>query len=256
MSPTFELIATGGFGIVAGTLSGFLGIGGGAVLPPMLVLVLGIEQHRAQGISLAALVPPVGLPAVLAYRASGVRVAWALVAALIGGFVVGGLGGAWLAHRVPSRQLGWCFAAFLLLSAFRAVRAKDASDAPSSALSRARVASGVPIGALAGLMSGLLGVGGGLVALPLLRRFVRLGRLEAQATTLAMLLPPIGLPAVYIYAKEQGGLPWGLLAAVGAGFALGAAFGARLAGRVNARRAALVYAVFLGLMAVVLVTRG
>jgi uncharacterized membrane protein YfcA len=256
MSTPFELVATGGFGIAAGVLSGFLGIGGGAVLPPLLVLVLGVEQHRAQGISLAALLPPVGLPAVLAYQKHGVRIVWPLVAMLIAGFVLGGLGGAWLAHRVASRELRWFFAAFLALSAWRAVRAPADDEEPRAAPTPARIWSGLPIGALAGLMSGLLGVGGGLVALPLLRRFVRLRRLEAQATTLAMLLPPIGLPAVYVYAKEQGGLPWALLAAVGAGFALGAALGARLAGRVHARRAALVYAGFLGLLAIVLVVHG
>ncbi|MBK6695957.1 MAG: sulfite exporter TauE/SafE family protein [Myxococcales bacterium] len=74
MSSPFELIASGAFGVASGVLAGFLGIGGGAILPPLLVFALGIEQHRAQGISLAALLPPVGLPAVLAYRKSGVRV--------------------------------------------------------------------------------------------------------------------------------------------------------------------------------------
>jgi uncharacterized membrane protein YfcA len=108
---------------------------------------------------------------------------------------------------------------------------------------------------LAGILSGLLGVGGGLVALPLLRRFGHLGRLEAQATTLAMLLPPIGLPAVYVYAKEEGGLPWELLGAVAVGFSLGSGLGARMAGRVNERAAAMIYAAFLVVMAVVLVTR-
>lgn len=105
-------------------------------------------------------------------------------------------------------------------------------------------------------MSGLLGVGGGLVALPLLRKFGRLGRLEAQATTLAMMLPPVGLPAVYVYAKEQGGLPWELLGAVAVGFTLGAGVGARVAGRVTPRTATVVYAGFLALMALVLVIHG
>ncbi|MBK6695956.1 MAG: hypothetical protein IPG50_27675 [Myxococcales bacterium] len=93
------------------------------------------------------------------------------------------------------------------------------------------------------------------MALPLLKRFGRLSRLEAQATTLAMMLPPIGLPAVYVYAKEQGGLPWELLAAVAVGFSLGAGLGARVAGRVNARIATVVYAGFLVFMAFILVLR-
>jgi uncharacterized membrane protein YfcA len=113
----------------------------------------------------------------------------------------------------------------------------------------------VPIGAIAGVMSGLLGVGGGLVALPLLRNVAKLPRLVAQATTLAMLLPPIGLPAVYVYAREEGGLPWALLVAVGASFAVGAGVGARLAGRANTRVATNVYASFLVLVAILLVAK-
>ena len=88
-------------------------------------------------------------------------------------------------------------------------------------------------------------MGGGLVALPLLQRFGGLGRIEAQATTLAMMLAPIGLPAVYMYAQEQGGLPWLLLGAVALGFAFGAGLGAIGAGRVTASVAARVYAGFL-----------
>lgn len=257
MSSTVEFFASGAFGIAAGVLSGFLGIGGGAILPPLLVFALGFEQHRAQGISLAALLPPVGLPAVLAYRRAGVRVDVTLVVTLILGFLGGAVGGAWLAHLVPSRELRWLFAAFLAFSAWRSLtKARGGAGDPASPQPRARAWLGVPIGAIAGIMSGLLGVGGALVALPLLHRFGRLGRLEAQATTLAMMLPPIGLPAVFMYAREQGGLPWPLLGAVGVGFALGAGGGARLAGSVNARSATLVYAGFLALTAVVLMASG
>ncbi len=255
MSPTFDLLASSTFGVLAGVLSGFLGIGGGAILSPLLVFTLGLDQHRAQGISLAALVPPVGLPAVLAYRRVGVRIDVKLVVALVLGFLGGGLGGAWLAHRLPSRELTWAFALFLVVSAWRALAEPPPPPHASFPPRRAARWVGIPIGAAAGVMSGLLGVGGGLVALPLLRKVARLGRLEAQATTLAMLLPPIGLPAVYVYAREQGGLPWDLLAVVGLGFALGAGVGAALAGRVEARIATRVYVGFLGVAALMLVLR-
>ena len=264
MAPTFELLVCGAFGLVAGTLSGFLGIGGGAVLSPLLVFTLGIEQHRAQGISLAALLPPVGLPAVLAYRRSGVRILVPLVVALVCSFALGGLGGAWLAHRIPSRELRWSFAAFLMFAAISAVfsRAPDVAAPGAAAAPNASTADapspwlGVPIGLAAGMMSGLLGIGGGLVAMPLLRKVVRLTRLEATATTLAMMLPPIGLPAVLVYAREQGGLPWLMLGAVMVGFAVGGGLGARVSGRMNERIATYVYAGLIALMAIVMITRG
>lgn len=255
MGPVQEIAASGGFGLMAGALSGFLGMGGGAILAPLLVLALGVDQHRAQGISLAALVPPVGLPALISYRRSGVLVRGGLVGLLILGFLGGALFGAWLAHRIPTRQLGWFFIGFLVVSAVRALWSlrADHLEPPVSAEQPQWV--GVPIGVVAGVMSGLLGVGGGIVALPLLRRFAGLGRLEAQATTMAMMLPPIGLPAVFVYASEQGGLPWALLIAVAVGFTIGTGLGAHWAGSAKPKLAALIYAGFLSLMAALLLLR-
>lgn len=255
MNPTLEIAASGGFGLLAGALSGFLGMGGGAILAPLLVLALGVDQHRAQGISLAALVPPVGLPALIAYRRSGVRLEVRLVGLLILGFLGGVLLGAWLAHRIPTRQLSWVFIAFLSYSAIRALLSLRAAHLEPPAAASTTLWTGIPIGVAAGLMSGLLGVGGGLVALPLLRRFAGLGRLEAQATTMAMMLPPIGLPAVFVYASEQGGLPWALLIAVAIGFTAGTGLGARWSGRAKPKVAAVIYAGFLSLMAALLLLK-
>lgn len=255
MTEPAQLFASGAFGIAAGALSGFLGIGGGAILTPLFVLLLGFEQHRAQGISLAALLPPVGLPAVLAYRRAGVVINPRTVLLLIAGFVGGVLGGAWLAHRISGDYLRWVFAAFLALSAVRALRPSRDERASSTGVTVRAAWIVLLIGGVAGVASGLLGVGGGLVALPLLQRFGGLGRLEAQATTLAMMLAPIGLPAVYVYAQEQGGLPWPLLGAVALGFALGAGLGAIGAGRVPANVAARAYAGFLVATALVLMVR-
>jgi uncharacterized protein len=249
---SFELLVSGAFGALTGVVAGYLGIGGGAILAPLLILALGLDQHRAQGISLAALVPPVGLPALIAYRKIGVRVKPRLVALLVLGFVVGAPSGAWLAHRLGSRELRWLFVVFLLVSAWRAALVPETDDDTPS---EPRVAFGAAIGFAAGVLSGLLGVGGGLIALPLLRSLVGLPRLEAQATTLAMLLPPLGLPAVFVYAQEEGGLPWGMLAAVGIGFAIGGFVGAHLAGRSSPAAARSLYAGFLVLMAIVLIAR-
>lgn len=251
MSPLAEIVICAVLGIASGTLAGFLGMGGGSILPPLLGVMLGVSQHLAQGISLAALLPPVGLPAVLAYRRSGTRIDARLVGLLIVGFLGGVAGGAWIAHRVPSRELRWVFALFLLVSAARALIPDRTPIAVGSHDEIDRRAA-LPIGLVAGALSGLLGVGGGIVALPLLRRFAKLTRLEAQATTLALMLPPIGLPAVLVYASEQGGLPWSLLGAVALGFAAGSGLGARFAGRVSALAASRVYAALLVVTAAML----
>jgi uncharacterized membrane protein YfcA len=67
-----------------------------------------------------------------------------------------------------------------------------------------------------------------------------------------MLLPPIALPGVWIYAQAQGGLPWGAMVPVAGGFLLGAFFGGWLSHVVSAARLTRAFALLLGLSAVVM----
>ena len=259
MTTLSDILTSGAFGAIAGAFSGFLGIGGGALLPPLLVLALHTPLHRAQGISLAALLPPVALPALISYRRSGVAIDHFLVIALVVGFVCGGVGGALVAHHVPARELRLLFAGFLVVSAIRAF--VDVRNLPTESPWENTVVTnqqrlfGLPIGVAAGFTSGLLGVGGGLVALPLLKRFTGLSRLQSQATMLAMALPPIGLPAVFIYAKADGGFSWALLISVAVGFSIGTALGALGVKRSTPKAAMRLYACFLVVTAALLVWR-
>ena len=78
-------------GLVAGVLSGLIGIGGGIIIVPALVLLFGMTQHNAQGTTLALLIPPIGILAAWTYYKAGyvdIRVA-ALVAF---GFFAGKIG--------------------------------------------------------------------------------------------------------------------------------------------------------------------
>src|SRR5262245_1962486 len=87
-------------GLVVGTISGMLGIGGAVLLVPTLVLLFGFSQAKAQGTSLGALVPPIGIFAAIQYYRHGfldLRAA-VLIAA---GFVLGAFGGATLVPYVP-----------------------------------------------------------------------------------------------------------------------------------------------------------
>ena len=240
-------------GTVAGGLSGVVGLGGGAVLPPLLSLGMRLGQHEAQGLALAALLPPVTLPAVLAYRRLGAVIDLRLVASLVAGFLVGAVAGASLAIQLPARELRWLFAVYLLVISVRMLIVRPSSEA--GARGPTHRLRGLPIGFLAGLFSGLLGIGGGIIALPLLRRFAGLDRLSAQATVLAMFTPPIGLPAVIVYARERGGFEWGPLLLIALGFGLGALVGARFAGRVDVVRAARLQGLVLIAIAVLLVVR-
>jgi len=97
-----------------GVSSGLIGVGGGVILVPLLVLLFHFEQHRAQGTSLIALVPPTGALALLAYyRAHEVDIR--VGALIIPGVFFGGIvGGAWATSLSP-RKLRLVFAMFLLV---------------------------------------------------------------------------------------------------------------------------------------------
>jgi uncharacterized membrane protein YfcA len=100
-------------GLVIGVVSGVVGIGGGILFVPALVWLVGMDQHKAQGTSLGALLAPVGIFAFLEYYRRGnadIRVA-ALLAA---GFLVGGYFGAVGAQYVPEVWLRRIFAVTLI----------------------------------------------------------------------------------------------------------------------------------------------
>ncbi len=105
-------------GIVAGVLSGLAGVGGGIVIVPALVFLFGFSQHMAQGTSLAVLVPPVGLLAMIQYYRKGdVDLKAALL--IVGGLVAGSVFGAKIALALPQATLKKGFGVILLLASMR-----------------------------------------------------------------------------------------------------------------------------------------
>jgi hypothetical protein len=79
-------------GLVAGVLSGIIGIGGGVIIVPVLVFLFGLSQHQAQGTTLALLVPPIGILAAWTYYKAG-YVNLEIAAFVCVGFVLGGITG-------------------------------------------------------------------------------------------------------------------------------------------------------------------
>lgn len=110
-------------GLSAGTLSGLFGIGGGIVLIPGLVFLAGLSQHEAQGTTLAILLLPIGLLAVMRYYKAGhVQLYIALFICI--GFFIGGLFGANIAESIPTLTLKKAFGAFLLIVALYTIFSK------------------------------------------------------------------------------------------------------------------------------------
>lgn len=103
-------------GLGVGVLVGLLGIGGGVVLVPAMVYLLGMDQHLAQGTSLFILLPPIGLGALREYWKQGqVDLRAGILCAL--GMLLGAYGGSLVALPLASRHLKGLFGCFLVLSA-------------------------------------------------------------------------------------------------------------------------------------------
>lgn len=107
-------------GLAAGVLSGMVGVGGGIIVVPALVIFLGFSQHQAQGTSLGLLLLPVGILAVINYYNKGyidIRV----VAIMSIAFVIGGWFGSKLSLSLPQDTVKKIFAVVLFYTAFRMI---------------------------------------------------------------------------------------------------------------------------------------
>ncbi len=110
-------------GLLAGIVSGLIGIGGGVIIVPALIFGFGLSQHEAQGTTLAMLVPPVGLLAAWTYYRQG-YVNFQIAALLCIGFFAGGLLGAKLATGLSNVVLEKVFGVAMLAIALKMIFAK------------------------------------------------------------------------------------------------------------------------------------
>ncbi|WEK60670.1 MAG: sulfite exporter TauE/SafE family protein [Candidatus Microbacterium colombiense] len=173
-------------GLLAGLLSGLFGVGGGTVIVPLLVLFLHFDQRLAAGTSLAAIVPTASV-GVISYAVSG-SVAWIPALILAAGAVVGAQIGTRLLPRISQTALRWGFVGFLVLviiTLFLVIPSRDAEFVLSWITALALIAVGLGTGVLAGL----IGVGGGVIVVPVLMLAFGTSDLVAKGTSLLMMIP-------------------------------------------------------------------
>lgn len=110
-------------GLMAGMLSGLVGVGGGIIIVPALVYFMGMSQHEAQGTSLSVLLLPVGVFAVYNYYKAGyVDMQATLIIAST--FIIGGFIGSKIAISFDQNIIKKVFGVFLLLVAFKMISGK------------------------------------------------------------------------------------------------------------------------------------
>ncbi|MBS7326179.1 MAG: sulfite exporter TauE/SafE family protein [Thiopseudomonas sp.] len=212
-------------GLILGTLLGLTGAGGSLVALPLL-LSLHLPMQDAIGISLGA----VGLSALIGalgrWRSGDIHLPVVLILAATG--VPGSWLGQWLGRWVPETLLIWAFCLLVLWSAWRMWRQAQAPVQHTMPLSRSALAViGLPVG----VMSGLLGVGGGFLIVPALLWFSPLGMLAATASSMAVIALVSG--AGFLMYLGTNSPPAGMMGGLFLGGACGVLLGNRLARRLG-----------------------
>lgn len=229
------IIVVMGFG--AGILSGLLGIGGGSVLVPVMVYLLGMSQHRAHGTSLAVISATVVISSLIYGR--GGFIDWPVAVELAVGGVVGGVIGARVACVTKAGRLRLYFGVFLgLIGLWMLWGSGLAADGSGAAVGSVPGhgfggflggAVMVVTGLITGILSGLLGIGGGIVMIPALVLLLGFEQKFAQGISLAVIIP-VSVAGSLVHAAHGnvrweaafwlalGGVIGGL---VGANFAMG-----------------------------------
>ncbi len=172
-------------GLVAGFLSGLFGVGGGILIVPGLVLLLGMDQRLAHGTSLGTAVP-ISISGLIGFAIAG-KVDWPVSVPIIIGGAIGAVVGTRFLRQISSRKLRIAFALVLVATAARlAVQIPQTHGRGpfDLALGLGLFALGLGSGVLAGLM----GVGGGVVIVPALLIFWGLSSPVAKGTSLAVVV--------------------------------------------------------------------
>ena len=173
-------------GFVAGLAGGLFGVGGGILLVPMLTAYLALTQHQAHGTSLAA-IGATAVAGLVVYGLSG-NVAWLPAGLLALASVPAARWGARLAARTSRERLTLAFAMLIVVVAARILWRAPSGSAEHALTGALGLAAALGAGAAVGLLSGFMGVGGGIVAVPALTLVFGMSQQLAQGTSLALIL--------------------------------------------------------------------
>jgi uncharacterized membrane protein YfcA len=222
LSPAHAAIAAV-VGAVAGVLSGLFGVGGGIVMTPGFDWLLPISSIAALETPLPVIFPT-SLMGAATYRAAGEldarAAAWMAPAGLVGAVV-----GALLTRVVDTTILLLATAAILAYQSLSLLRGRG--DRSRRAERSPRGATLVAIGLSAGLVSGLLGIGGGIVIVPILSGWLGMPLKRTLGTSL-LTIPAIVIPGTVVHAA-LGNIEWWVFVFATLGAVPGARLGARLA---------------------------
>ena len=173
-------------GVVGGFLSGFFGVGGGILMVPLLMLWAKFDQKRASATSLLAIVPTSLVGAITYASNHQVDVVVAVFVAV--GAIIGAPFGSKLLRVLPVAVVQWTFITMMVFEAFRLLFVADQSHGTFE-LTFLSGAGLIALGILMGVASGMLGIGGGVIAVPVFMSVFGLAPLLAKGTSLLAMVP-------------------------------------------------------------------
>lgn len=208
-------------GLLAGLFGGFIGLGGGLVMIPLLVGLLKLDQCRAHGTSLAVLIFT-GISGAITYGYHG-NVDLTAAVALAVPAVITVAAGARFADTLPAWKLKRCFGIFLILCSALLLLRPFFSGIIGALPAHLIIASMVVTGAFTGFLSGLMGVGGGTIMVPAMILLAGFSQHLAQGTALLVMVPTgcIGAYAHWKLGNVDGELLFGMVPGIFIGTFLG-----------------------------------
>ena len=209
-------------GFTSGVFSGLVGIGGGTVMTPGIQVLLGARPIIALATPLPAIVPTAATGAWTYRRAGEIDLRAAAIMGAAG--IAGAVGGAALTDVVNTDVL---LLATAVILAYQAVGILRGSERRSASERRIPSTAFAATGLVAGFVSGLLGVGGGIIMVPILAGFLGMPLKRTLGTSLATIVL-LAIPGTIVH-TALGHIDWAIFAALTIGAVPGARVGARLA---------------------------
>ncbi|NMN00866.1 permease [Bifidobacterium sp. DSM 109958] len=229
-------------GVLVGVLSGLFGIGGGTVIVPALVW-LGLTQRHAAATSMLAIIPT-SISGVVSYALNG-NVDWLAALLLFCGMFVGGQIGSWLLAKLPELVLRWVFVVFLVFVIVNQLIFTPSRDTVIDM----SVTTGIGLallGVVIGVLAGLLGIGGGALAVPSLSIIFGASDLIARGTSLLAMFPNSITTTVANVKRRMVHFKAGLI--IGVVAACVTPFGTWIAGAVSPVVGQYLFAAYLGFL--------
>lgn len=232
-------------GLVAGFMSGMFGVGGGILIVPALIYLAHMDPRIAAGTSLFAILP-VSIVGVATYAVGGHVNVW-LAVILAAGSILGAPLGSWLLSKVSRTALTIAFIAFMLVvivSLFLVIPSRDSVVHIDWIIGPGLFV----LGFIVGVMSGLLGIGGGVVIVPMLVLVFGASDLVAKGSSLLMMIATSVSGTISNARRKTVDIP--AAATVGIAACATTTVGAIVAQAVSPFAANVAFAVFLTLIAI------